>query len=149
MKLHPVRHDYKSGLWCGIAALSAISGRRTSECRLAILDTRSNRGVDNRTVMGLHNWEVLGALFALGFNAVNVGRFVGPMRERPTLARFLRERHPNIRRAVLLLELTGHYVTVSARKFVDNHQPEIANIRDSGYRRSRVKNAWFIMRRPT
>ncbi len=57
--------------------------------------------------------------------------------ERPTLARWLRERYPFQMDRIYLVNITGHFVVVRGRKFVDNKTMEPVFIRQAPGRRSR------------
>lgn len=140
MKLHKINHDYKTTLWCGIAALATITGRPTSECRAAIHHVRG-QAYGEAAVKGIYCHEITRALNAFGYTATRI-----QLSGRPTLAGFLRTRTPEQRAGICLLNTTGHYVTVSGRKFIDNQQSEAVNLADAHCRRARVRNAWIIGR---
>lgn len=54
MKLHAVNHDLPTVCWCGVAVLSAITGRPTSECMTTLKRAcRSRRSVQGVTVAQL------------------------------------------------------------------------------------------------
>jgi hypothetical protein len=63
----------------------------------------------------------------------------------PTLAAWLRTREDKA--AVYVVNVTGHYVLVAGRKFVDTGtRGEWVNIGDAPHRRSRVENVWRVSR---
>lgn len=145
MKLHAIKHDYRAGLWCGIAALATVSGRPTSECREAILAARSKRDGHYSAsirVTGIHNWELRNAALLLGINTRGIAAFNGPMKQRPTLGQYLRSRDAEARANVLIICVTGHYVTVKGRSFVDNHTKEVTPIKEAPFMRKRVETVW-------
>lgn len=147
MKFHPINHDYRAGLWCGIAALATITGRPTSECRAAIIAARGDhRGFGTvHHVTGIHNWELRKAFTLLGYDTLTCRTHEHlPMKERPTLAQFLRGRTIGLRAEMVVVCITGHYVTVKGRSFVDNFTREPINVKDAPHRRARVETAWMI-----
>ena len=147
MNLKRVKHDLKTSLWCGPAAMSAITGRTTSECREAIRDARYGDSGEGRSavIKGVRNREVTQALRAMGWSVLLVYDAAAfTMRERPTLAKFLRKRRRTARSNALLINVTGHYVAVLRRKFLDNLQTVPVNVKDAHCRRARVKKAWMV-----
>jgi hypothetical protein len=63
----------------------------------------------------------------------------------PTLAAWLRTREDKA--AVYVVNVTGHYVLVAGRKFVDTStRGEWVNIGDAPHRRTRVENVWRVSR---
>jgi hypothetical protein len=147
-----------------MAGLSAATGKRgstycgpTAICMLTGADreaaTRALRIVTGRrAIRGVGHAEMRAALKLLGYDmkAVAVelaentaGEIVGP-----TLARFLRERG-SLRNEPLLINVTGHYVTVKGRKggcsLTGGKPVWISKMRR---RRARVKRAWVVRREP-
>lgn len=145
MELHAVKHDYKAALWCGPAALSAITGKSTKVCRDAVRKVYEvKQGCKRAPIKGVKNWEMCDALRLLGYRVMEVDTFYAPMLSRPTLARYLRRRKGITTTATLLINVTRHYVVVRGRKFVDNTQPNPVFIGAAKGRRKRVRFVWMI-----
>ena len=153
MKLHNIKHDYRAKLWCGIAALATITGKKTSECREAVLAVREKNYEANgfsaseisRHVTGMYNWELLGALKLMGFNSSQSHDYFNvPMKSRPTLAAWLKTRQQ--KNAVMVVNVTGHYVVISGRKFIDSRHDAPVPQSKAHCRRKKVKAAWVIER---
>lgn len=65
--LHPIKHDLPGAmLWCGPAAISAITGQPTSVVHEAIKQDRGNR----RPVRGVFHGELFRVMRRLGFEVV-------------------------------------------------------------------------------
>lgn len=146
-KLHPVRHDYRAKLWCGIAALATVTGRPTSECRAAIIATRgrSYSEVPQR-VTGIYNGELRGAFALLGYEMAQIADYnITPMLRRPTLAQWLKTRE-HVSETVVI-NVTGHYLTVCGRRIIDNSErckDGPVTLKAIRCRRSRVVKAWVV-----
>lgn len=145
--LYQIQHDYKAKLWCGIAALAAITGRPTSVCRDEVAKVRRyhNPGAPVR-ISGIYHFEMTEALQALGYRAQQVARFHGPAATRPTLAAWLKTRDGALTKGVLLITIGQHFVTVEGKRFVDNRQQDPVFIREAAGRRSRVRRVYLVQR---
>ena len=138
--LHPVKHDLKSTLWCGPAALSAISGRPTSEIHGILKQVRNS----DRPIKGIYNRELKAAAERLGYRLEPVFQWCAGAPaswKRPTLAKFVRENRQELGLPVVV-QVTGHYVVVHKQTFMDNFCPEGVRLKRAPHRRCRVKNAW-------
>lgn len=145
-KLHPIKNDIKTTLWCGPAALATITGRPVSECMQAIRDAR-NWG-RNKPIKGVSCWLLEQAAKRLGLRFEQVFTTFGGenvMRPRPTLAAWTRENKSKFADAPVLLIVTGHYVTVAGNSFNDNHTRTPVRLRRAPHRRKRVKAAWRVV----
>lgn len=147
MKLHAINHDLKTTLWCGPAALAAISGLPTSHV-MAVL--RSVTG--QQVVKGVTNWALKKAGEQLGF------RFISqpiegpepstPFRCLPTLARWTAENPQLLAAGAVIVNVTGHYVTVKGRSFIDNGTRKPVSLKKAPHRRARVQAAWHVVPMP-
>lgn len=148
--IFPITHDLHTVLWCGPAALSACTGRPTSEIHQAIKQVRKS----TKPVMGVAPSELKGAANLLGFDfrVLWSAFYKDPMggnfwvaRPKPTLAAFLRNFGPLIKKeSPVIVNVTGHYVVVTDRLFVDNRTGKPVPLRVAPGRRARVKFAWAV-----
>jgi hypothetical protein len=121
MKLHPIKHDLPGVLWCGPAALSACCNVPTSVIHNII---KGNRPGCRGPVKGVANSELRKAAEFLGFRLELVydywaDKSLSP-RKKPTLAAFTRNFRPYLQDYPVIVNVTGHYVVVHRRTFVDN-----------------------------
>lgn len=138
MKLHGV-HDTKSKTrhqWCGPTALAAVTGCGY-QTALDVLREVTGRRAITRT----WNGELVRAFSILGWVA-EVVRVDG----KPTLARWLRQRTPEVAKSHVVVNVTKHYVAVLGRKVVDNKTKDPVFLREYPHRRLRVRYALLIRR---
>jgi hypothetical protein len=150
MKLHKIKHDLKSTLWCGPAALSAVTGEPTSRIHGIIKGLRGN----DKPIIGVRNSELVKAARILGFELEPIFDAFAEWRAMPacglpliypTLAKFVRVNRDALKDPVII-NVTGHYVTVHRRTFVDNNvNPEGVRLKTAPHRRCRVKRAWRVV----
>lgn len=104
-------------LWCGPAALMAVTGCNKYRAEAAIRKTRRTAhesGESERKgdwVAGVTQLELVGALWLLGCHVRVEPR-------RVTLARWLRERES---KEMCIVELTKHFIAVAGDRWVDNN----------------------------
>jgi len=92
---YDVSHDLTTMLWCGLAAISCLSGIATSDIRDLIREYRE----DSSRVEGTVDPEIAYAFDQLGFDMRLVYFCYAPMyKQAPTFARWLREmpREPHV-----------------------------------------------------
>jgi hypothetical protein len=150
-KLHPIKHDLPGTLWCGPAALSAVTGEPTSRIHDIIKKIRGN----NRPVKGVTNSELVKTAFVLGYTLEPIHDYFEewrkapcgscPIQFKPTLARFVRQRRKELHDPVVI-NVTGHYVVVHGRTFVDNNVAGPVPLKKAPRRRCRVKKAFRAVR---
>lgn len=146
------RRSTTGRMWCGPAALSAVTGKTVEE--LGLQEVRS-----------MHDAQLQNKLYESGFTSSKVKiRYATFDRTRrdpwwpgfvhnetvvntPTLARFLRERTPEQRRQTMVIAAGSHYVVVERDWLVDNSNPDGVDIMDYGFRRRRVTAAFIVTRR--
>lgn len=139
-KLHPIRHDLPTILWCGPAALSVTTGYPTSVIHRAI-----RRHTGRRFVKGVSNAHLALAAKELGFRLVPVFDYFYAGIGKPTLAAFLRMYSDQVAKAPIIVNVTGHYVVVHGRTFIDNQVKVPVSSSKAPGRRRRVKRAWAVM----
>lgn len=143
--LHVVENDTKAKAFCGPTAIAAITGQPISVVRDACRMAR--HGADWPTkfqrapnVKGMFNRELEIALRTLGY----IGRWV-QVQGRPTLAAWLDSRTAEQRRSPCVVNVTGHYVTVSGYEFVDTFtKGEIVDVDEAPRRRKRVQHVFVV-----
>jgi hypothetical protein len=162
-KLQPVKNDIKTILWCGPAAISAVTGEPVSAI-VAIMKHLSGKsrikgvttGLLQRT-MTMLGWEaatiqrfdsekISGHVEIIGDITVQHGyatKYV-PTKKRPTLARYCREHRVDFAEHACIIELSTHWVAVYGRRFIDNHTKEPVFLRKSPHRRARVQRVLQI-----
>ena len=159
MKLHPIRHDLKTILWCGPAALSVTTGQPTSVIHKLIM-ARTGRP----RVKGVSNVALKRVALDLGYQLIpvfdaqqdpryyemlpstcNPGTMVKWPKNPPTLAKFLREHREAVRQAPVIINVTRHYVVVHGRTFVDNQNRTPLPVKKAPGRRRRVLRAWKVV----
>jgi len=131
--LHQIVHDNRSKLWCGPAAIAAVTGQPTSVVTRALLQVR-----DGKPVKGIYNHELLGALRMLGYMPSEEVRVRGPL----TLAEFAAKHRNLFSERPMIVQVTGHYVVLAGRRFVDSHTMTPVWLKDAPHRRRRVEWAW-------
>ncbi len=133
MKLHTVSSKRTNRIYCGPAAISAVSGR-SIECAESWINYYRNARLD-KVVVGSYSTELIAALHELGYRSKRTE--VYDSKNSPTLAAWLRKR--SNRNAMVIVVLTSHFVVVKGNKFVDNFTMNPVFIRKAPHRRSRVK----------
>lgn len=173
MKLNrDVPVDRTGNGYCGPLVIAALLGISTAEAASEVR-RRSNRRCYARAVKGMYNDDLVHVLKVNGLKvekqphgelryfpryrwpngkSVAFESYNGALGEctpveqrpvKPTLARWLAER-PD-KSATYVVQVTGHYVLVSGRKFVDTHtRGQWVNIGDAPRRRKRVEHVWMI-----
>ena len=128
--LYAINHTNKSSLWCGPAAIAAVTGYDTATIH------RVARSVCNRRrLAGMYLSELAATLQALGAKNT-LHRLSGKL---PTLAQWLKAHTQTLRNKTVVLVVGNHYVTVSGRYFIDNHTVDAVPLRDAPRRRARVR----------
>ncbi len=157
IKLKPIKHDVKSKLWCGMGALSAVTGLPSSETKKIFQSFRRCTYVNvyneygdcvgdkerAPVIKGISHPEMEKAFNLCGYNcALKEGYSSVPMKERPTLASYLRGR--KFKQSCYLICVTNHYVVVKGNSFIDNHTRKPVPLSKAPWRRKRVKKVWLI-----
>jgi hypothetical protein len=168
-KLKPIKNDIQTILWCGPAAISAVTGEPVSKI-VAMMKHLSGK----RCVKGVSTGLMQRTLTMLGWEATTIHRFdrtkvpygqAAPIRladgsrmtvitggehnyveakNRPTLARYCRQHREDFQEHACIIETTGHYVAIFGRRFCDNHTKEPVFLRKSPHRRARVQRVLQI-----
>lgn len=142
VKLHPINRGPRDNRYCGPAVVSFITGKNTSEVATFI----RNRYRNGKAIRGTYDYEIDGALSALGYHLkwVNISGF------QPTLAGWLKaDKHLRSTGRVFLVNAGKHWQLISGRKYACGRIGEIVSIRDSRVkRRCRVKDVWEVSRMP-
>jgi hypothetical protein len=117
LELKPIKHDHKGTLWCGLAALSTITGYGTKHCKKAskfisedVLEWNSRR------MMGMYMKELTTTLTHFGYNCSPVYRLTGREYEF-TLRNFLDQLKPTYGVLYLIL-IEGHFVVADAEGLI-------------------------------
>lgn len=140
MKLHnPKRQDGSTHMYCGPAALCAISGDSYERVR-KIVNTRIRFRKENQGITSMAMSEVKDALYHLGFNCTWNPANVKGM----TLNQYLKSRREHEKNVTLVINLTDHFVVVQGDKLVDNHTTIPVHIAIAPWKRKRVESVWFV-----
>ena len=151
MSLKPIRNPEGVPLYCGPAAVCGITGRRAHVVLKAIWS-----GLDKCSRSQIGSWKKIKATWPgdLGYALHSLGWAAGiafdysreKTRERPTLAKWLKNKNRSMSDYYLVL-VTGHWVAVKGRKFLDSHTGEPVFIRKAPHRRARVTKAYRVWKR--
>src|SRR5271157_111257 len=163
-KLKSVKNDIPTILWCGPAAISAVTGEKVS-----VIVATMKRLSGRRCIKGVSTGLMMRTLTLLGWEAVTLHKFdsekihtpeerVGygimisagmttkyvPWKKRPTLARYTRQNRADFQEHACIVETTQHYVAVFGRRFCDNYTKEPVFLKQSPHRRARVQKVLQI-----
>jgi hypothetical protein len=143
IQLHPTLWEVRSSntwqrLYCGPVAVAALIGANVDEVIREIQQHRNN----HRQIRGTHHYELQHALRHFGHDlqlAVDLSR------NSPTRATWERERTDWKFEQAWLLTVTGHWVAVRGRWFVDTwSNGTLVRIADAPRRRKRVRYAYRV-----
>lgn len=142
LKLHEINHDIRSTLWCGPAALATVSGQPVSVVMQAFREVTGKK-----TIKGV-GWT------ALSRAAARLGLKLEPLplpfnhetHQWPTLAAYVRQNGTLFADCPVIVNVTGHYVTVWGKKFNDNWTVKPVSLKKAPRRRARVKAAWRVVK---
>lgn len=144
LKIGAVEHDNRSKLWCGPAVISSVTGVGTRVITEELRVVRRRRLGDRRhRIAGVTNRELVDVLLEHGVIPEVFSDYVIDPRP-PTLAQWLRINPEQARRDPILIRLTGHFIVVQGRRFVDNSNPIPTWLKDAP-RRARVLSAWRLV----
>ena len=134
IKLHEPHHHPKASpnRFCGPGALSIILGITAENAASRV---RSKTG--KRCAMGVAVYPLSQVLRDFGLETGHEHRWSSPAKNRPTFARWLRERSADDRGRAILVITGNHYVVVQGNIVADNQQGRI-RIGKSNHRRKRV-----------
>jgi hypothetical protein len=137
MKLHTITGIPKGRTnWCGPSAVSVITGLPYIDSLNLMKDRRGN----TRALKGTSNNEVRAALLRRGY----VLAFSPLPDDKPTLARWLRERPKEKVREMALLVVSNHYIVVHGRKACDGWTKSPVFTSEFPKRRRRVEKVWWV-----
>ncbi len=126
--LYAINHTNRSRLWCGPAAIAAVTGFDTETIH------RTARAVTGRkSLMGMSYGNVVATLHALGVDA-SLHRMVKPY---VTFAQWLKTNREHLSKPYIVV-VGNHYVVVQGRYFIDNHTKDKVLLKDAPRRRARV-----------
>lgn len=121
-------------VYCGPAALIAVSGKRLPEIRAVVNEIRGR--VPNKGIMGMKNGEITKALDAL---SIDYDHWVLESNTRLSiLIATLDEDYPYI------INVTGHYVTYYKGTIIDNHYRFGTTINECRWAGKMAKQYWRI-----
>lgn len=146
-RLYAIVHDLPGRLWCGPAAVAAVTGAPTSRIHAIIAAERATHGFRRgEGIKGTWPNELRLAMFALGYRCIwHAGANVAGT-PRPTFAQFRRARAPELRDAALVVSLTGHFVALAGNRLVDNRYRDPIMASDYPHQRTRVEGAYAVTR---
>lgn len=122
-------------VYCGPAAIMAITGKRLPEVRSAINAARGMR--DNQGVIRLSLEHLEDSLNKLGVKFEKSDGKMMPLR------RFMADLiQKDVR---YILHITGHYITVLNGLIIDNHYRFGTNINDCRWAGKKIKNIYRII----
>lgn len=124
--------------WCGPAALALITGRTLKHCHRLLAQIR---GIDQRYLKGVQNWEMLRALKEMGFDVTEVSYPGKAVTLRQYIDEVQRTKHF---RETCLLEITGHYVVAHRGLVADNHWHDPVPPIVHQWHRRLVRRVWVV-----
>lgn len=140
--LKSIVHDRATTLWCGPAVLAAISGQPTSAIHRVL------QGVTGRaTIKGVYNQELCKAALKLGHQLTALPSnevMAFPAMTCLTLAQWTRQNAALLAQHTVIIQVTGHYVAVSGRTFVDSHTKAPVSLKRAPHRRCRVQSVYLV-----
>ena len=132
--LFPVGNRGGARLWCGPAALAAVSGWDAADTQEIC-----NR-VAHRSTRGLRGSELQAAALLLGVSLGPRSRIL----PRPTLQAWSGwKREPGS----YIVQVTDHYVVVNGSRFVDSHTPQGCAVREAWCKGRHVVCGWRVLQK--
>lgn len=125
MKLHNIKGTQR---YCGPGALASIMNVSSNDAARLIREATGRK-----SICGTHGYELESVLRKAGYKLRTGGI---PKSQRPTLARWLKERED--RNKLVIVGLTSHWCVVKGNKYIDNITLEPVWIRQAPNRRARV-----------
>ena len=120
--------------YCGPGAMSIVTGETTDDCTTICRQLTGRRQIQSMTPH-----EITATLIAMGHDARWQHTEYNENWQRPTLARWLGKRNPEQRRVMTIVFITGHFIVVGGQLTCDNKDPKPRHVKQSPYRRCRVK----------
>lgn len=136
--LHPIKHDNRSALWCGPAAMAAITGHPTSLIH-GMLRNASGR----KAITFAYDSDVTGAMRSLGYEVEHFEEYNG---ERMSVCEFSRHKAELLRDHALLVQVHGHYVVLYRDLFIDSQHPKPIPPGESAYADTKVAAYWAFVK---
>lgn len=138
--LHPIKHDNKSQLWCGPAAIAAITGQPTS-----VITAMLREASGEPRITGVANAPALKVLGDLGY-AVDMERHYIGRDRRFSLNEVAGDFSAALEHMAALVVIPGHYVVLHAGKFIDNNYPAPIPVASAPRSDDLVENIWLLRR---
>lgn len=139
----------KRPIYCVPYAISAITGKTIETVEAAINAARNLPS--GASVRGVHQRTVRHVLGALGYKTTLVKDYDRTLfgayaraKEKPTLARVIRERDDRLKNSMLLVLTTTHAQLLKGRKFNDNFTKGPVFTGSAPHRRSRVAEVYVV-----
>lgn len=130
-----IRADGKS-VYCGPAALMAVTGRSYEDVRARINQYRTRK--PNTAVTGMWTHEIVWCLDRWGVDCKKHYLAV-PKKRQPTLGQFLKNRSIDLIDKTIIIAMTEHFVTVKGHMLVDNNTHVPVYVWGGPHLKARVK----------
>jgi len=124
----------KTRVFCGAFTIMALTGRSHEQVKDRLREV--NDWSTSKRIMGMWTWEVTNALRSYGI--ANTQKKYAK-KDRPTLAKWLRDRRGEQVHNCYLITLTHHYVLVNGNQFIDTFTQEPVHVDDCPHRCARIK----------
>jgi hypothetical protein len=145
-RLKPVRNPDKIKTWCGPGALSILTGNRVEYCARKIAKVRNEARRTSwftpKRIQGVQNYEMRHALEQMGYQMIKLLDV-----EDITLGRWIDTYCTKHHRAIILVNVTDHYVVTHLGQVNDNRSKRPCPVQEHSSRRCKIQNAWIIQRR--
>lgn len=141
--LYAINHDFRGHLWCGPAAIAAVTGEPTSRAVREIKAVRAAYGNDAGPIKGTWPSEVARAIGRIrptwGIEVVYFDRV------RMTFSQWRNHRRRSDR--VYIVAITGHFLAVAGNKLMDDNNREWIPVSEYHKQRAIVRKVIQIRRR--
>lgn len=147
MKFHPIRKDHGGKLWCGLAALSTVSGFGTRYCLDHIKESSKEIGFGPRRVMGIYYDEIIQAFHHLSYKTEPLVKFKARDPLAPNLIQWIFDtcnRKSTLPEGIILIADDTHYMVTDGRILVCSVRPEGCDISEHPHWRRKMHAAWMI-----
>ena len=130
-RLYQIVKDVPGHLWCGPAAIAAITGEPVSKVLYA-----AKRVTTRESIRRMWCSEIVATLHELGRPRAETFGFVGPY---PTLAQWRKTRDEELHVRPVIAFITGHFIAVAGNRVVDHEFTDPIYLSDHPNQRKRVK----------
>jgi len=144
-RLKSINNPEAMTMWCGPAAISIITGNRVEWAASKLAKIKYDK-CRPKMVRGVSNFEMRYVLDRMGYECI---RLHDHDCKGMTLGKWIDSYSSKHHRAVILVNVTEHYVVANLGHVADNHKPNGCPVGEHPARRKIIKCAWIVKRRRT